>query len=369
MELSLEEKLRYNRHLIMPEIGIEGQKKIKNASVLIVGVGGLGSPAALYLAAAGVGKLGLIEDDVVNISNLQRQIIHSTNDVGKKKLHSAQKKIIALNPHTEVVVQENRLSSENALKTISDYDVVIDCTDNFPTRYLINDACALLKKPTVYGSVYRFEGQVSVFYAQQGPCYRCLYPSPPSEEQIPNCTEGGVIGVLPGIIGSLQALETMKLIIGKGDVLIGKLLLFDGLETQFHKIKVKKNQDCALCGKHPTIHSLIDYEAFCHSISDNRKGITLEELRNKLKANEPIQLLDVRELHEYREYNIGGIHIPLNELPERINELNPGKEIIVCCKSGTRSAIAATMLTEKGFTNVKNLIGGLDSLREEKMNQ
>ena len=368
VQLSNEEVLRYSRHLIMPEVGMSGQKKLKASKVLMIGAGGLGSPIGLYLAAAGVGKIGIVDFDVVDLTNLQRQILHSTNDVGRSKLDSARETIRGINPNVEIETFEIRLSSENALQLFADYDVIVDGTDNFPTRYLVNDACVLLGKPNVYGSIFRFDGQVTVFDARRGPCYRCLYLSPPPPGLVPNCAEGGVLGVLPGIIGSFQALETIKLIIGQGDSLIGRLLSFDALKFSFKEFKLRKNPDCPICGNKPTIHELIDYEQFCGielpSIREENHGqykITVEELKTRLDRGDDLYILDVREPHEYEIVNIGGELIPLGDLPKRVNELDPLKEIIVHCKSGIRSAKAVDFMRNAGFTKVKNLIGGIDS--------
>ncbi len=371
VELTREEFLRYGRHLIMPEVGLEGQKKLKSASVLIIGAGGLGSPLAFYLTAAGVGRIGIVDFDVVDFSNLQRQIIHTTNDVGRSKLESAREKLYALNPNVEIETYETRLTSENALEIIKDYDIIIDGTDNFPTRYLVNDACVLLGKPNVYGSIFRFEGQASVFYAKVGPCYRCLYQEPPPPGLVPSCAEGGVLGVLPGIIGTIQALEAIKLILGVGEPLIGRLLLFDALKMKFRELKLRKNPGCPICGENPTIEELIDYEAFCgvtpeQVLREAGFEITPEELRSKLESGEDIILIDVREPHEWEINRIYGSRlIPLSKLPEKVNELDQTREIIFYCKMGGRSARAVQFLRELGFTRVKNLAGGIDAWIEK----
>lgn len=365
INLSNEEILRYSRHIIIPEVGMTGQKKLKEASVLIIGAGGLGSPVGLYLAAAGVGRLGIVDFDIVDETNLQRQIIHTTKDVGRAKLESAKEKIEAINPNVKVETYETRLTSENAFDIISKYDLVVDGTDNFPTRYLINDACVFLNKPYVYGSILRFDGQVTVFNPRKGPCYRCLYPAPPPPELVPSCAEGGVLGVLPGIIGSLQALEAIKLIISKGDSLVGRLLLFDALKLKFEELNFHKDPNCPICGKNPTIHQLIDYELFCGiSPSIERSNIktdeiTVEELHARMKNSKDIFMLDVREANEYEICNLGGYLIPLKNLPNRIDEIDSSKEIIVYCKTGIRSAEAVEFLKKAGFSNVKNLSGGI----------
>ncbi len=365
IELSNEEILRYSRHIIIPDIGMQGQKMLKAASVLIIGAGGLGSPVGLYLAAAGVGSLGIVDFDVVDETNLQRQIIHTTKDIGRSKLESAKEKIKAINPNVKVQTYETRLTSENAFDIISKYDLVVDGTDNFPTRYLINDACVFLKKPFVYGSILCFDGQVTVFNPKKGPCYRCLYPAPPPPELVPNCAEAGVLGVLPGIIGSLQALEAIKLIIGKGDSLAGRLLLFDALKLKFEELNFHKDPDCPICGEHPTIHQLIDYELFCGIPPSKEKSnikadeIDVEELHARLNNSEDIFLLDVREANEYEICNLDGYLIPLRNLPNRIEELDSSKEIVVYCKTGIRSAEAVELLKKAGFGKVKNLSGGI----------
>lgn len=361
-QFSREEFQRYGRHLIMPEVGLEGQKKLKSASVLIVGAGGLGSPVALYLAAAGVGKIGITDYDSVDVSNLQRQIIHTTADIGRSKLESAKERINGVNPHVRVEQHHARLTAENAFQVIEAYDVVIDCTDNFPTRYLINDACVLLKKPSVYGSVFRFEGQASVFDARRGPCYRCLYSEPPPAALAQNCAEVGVLGVLPGIVGTIQANEAIKSILGTGELLIGRLLLFDALQTRFREVQLSKNSGCPLCGDHPTINRLIDYEAFCgvDSQSAGDHDITVMELKAKLDRGDDVVLLDVREPHEFEIVNLGGHLIPLNDLRKRFGEIDSSREVVVHCHHGTRSARAVTLLRGLGFSNVKNLAGGID---------
>jgi adenylyltransferase/sulfurtransferase len=369
INLSQEEFRRYGRHLLMPEVGLEGQKKLKAAGVLLIGAGGLGSPVALYLAAAGVGRIGLVDFDVVDHSNLQRQILHSTTNVGRSKLASARERIAGVNPHVQVDLYETRLTSANALEILSPYDVIVDGTDNFPTRYLVNDACVLLKKPNVYGSIFRFDGQASVFYAEQGPCYRCLYAEPPPPGLVPSCAEGGVLGVLPGIIGTIQANETIKLILGIGTPLIGRLLLFDALRMQFRELKLRKNPDCPVCGEHPTVKELIDYEAFCGVAPTDGHGekefeITVEELKARLDRGEDIFLLDVREPHEYQIVNMNGYLIPLHDLPKRVNELDSAREIVVHCHRGTRSARAVELLRQLGFRKVKNLAGGIDAWAE-----
>jgi sulfur-carrier protein adenylyltransferase/sulfurtransferase len=364
-ELSSGELKRYARHLILPEVGVEGQKKLKAASVLIVGVGGLGSPLALYLAAAGVGRIGLVDFDVVDESNLQRQILHSSHDIGRSKLASAQDRILAANPNVRVDAHNERLTSANALDIIEDYDVVVDGTDNFPTRYLINDACVLLKKPNVYGSVFRFEGQASVFDATRGPCYRCVYPAPPPAELVQNCADAGVIGVLPGIIGTLQASETIKLILGIGNALIGRVLMFDALSARFRETIVKRDPDCPVCGTHPTITSLIDYEKFCgntkSSSSNNnpKEEMTVQELKARLDKGDDIVLLDVRQPDENAFVNIGGVLIPLGELQRRFKELDPSKEIVAYCHHGIRSMQAVHVLRQAGFMKVESLSGGI----------
>ncbi len=368
IELSNDEIRRYSRHLIMPEVGMEGQKKLKAASVLMIGAGGLGSPLGMYLAAAGVGRIGIVDFDVVEFSNLQRQILHSTQDVGRPKLDSAKERLLGINPNIQIETYEARLSSENALDILKDYDIIVDGTDNFPTRYLVNDACALLKKANVYGSIFRFEGQASVFYAEEGPCYRCLYPEPPPPGLVPSCAEGGVLGVLPGIIGAIQANEAIKLILGTGESLIGKLLLFDALKMKFRELKLRKNPSCPICGVHPTIHELIDYEAFCGitpqpTNKEDKKQwqITVEELKGKVDQGEDIFILDVREPHEYQICNLNGYLIPLGELPKRVHELDSSKEIVVHCQRGGRSQRALEFLLQAGFKKVKNLVGGIDA--------
>jgi len=363
--LSNEEVLRYSRHLIMPEVGMEGQLKLKAAKVLCIGAGGLGSPLALYLAAAGVGTLGIVDFDVVDFTNLQRQIIHSTEDVGRKKLESAEESIRGINPFVQVRKFETRLTSDNALSIFRDFDVVVDGTDNFPTRYLVNDACVLAGKPNVYGSIFRFEGQASVLATKEGPCYRCWYPEPPPPGLVPSCAEGGVLGILPGLVGVIQATETVKLILGKGEPLIGRVLLVDALGMKFRELKLRKNPGCPVCGTHPTITRLIDYQEFCGirgeeaPVTTKVPEIQPEELKQRLDAGEDIFILDVREPHEYQICNLNGYLIPLGELPKRVNELDSSREIVAHCRSGVRSAKAVDFLRQAGFRKVKNLVGGV----------
>ena len=363
--LTKDEILRYSRHLIMPEVGLDGQQKLKAARVLCIGTGGLGSPLALYLAAAGVGTLGLVDFDVVDFTNLQRQIIHSTSDVGRSKLESATEKVEAINPFVEVRGFETRLSSDNALDIIRDFDIVVDGTDNFPTRYLVNDACVLTGKPNVYGSIFRFEGQASVFGAKDGPCYRCLYPEPPPPGLVPSCAEGGVLGILPGLVGIIQATETIKLILGSGDPLIGRLLLVDALGMRFRELKLRKNPECPVCGVNPTVTELIDYQEFCGirgeeaPVTTNVPEIQPEELKRRIDAGENIFVLDVREPHEYQICNLNGHLIPLGDLPKRMNELDSSREIVAHCRSGVRSGKAVDFLRQAGFRKVKNLAGGI----------
>ena len=370
--LSNDEILRYSRHLIMPEVAMDGQHKLKAARVLCIGTGGLGSPLALYLAAAGVGTLGLVDFDVVDYTNLQRQIIHSTPDVGRKKLDSAAEKLAALNPFVNIRKFETRLSSDNALEIFRDFDIIADGTDNFPTRYLVNDACVLTGKPNVYGSIFRFEGQASVFATEDGPCYRCLYPEPPPPGLVPSCAEGGVLGILPGLVGVIQATETIKLILGQGDSLAGRLLLVDALGMKFRELKLRKNPDCPVCGKNRTITGLIDYEEFCGirgqeapAGENDVPAISVEELKKKLDARADIFILDVREPHEYQICNLNGYLIPVGDLPKRVNELDSSREIIAHCKMGGRSAKAVNFLRRSGFKKVYNLTGGITAWAEK----
>ena len=366
-ELSKDEILRYSRHLIMPEVGMGGQLRLKQAKVLCIGVGGLGSPLTLYLAAAGVGRLGIVDFDVVDFTNLQRQVIHGTADVGKPKLASAQESIHAINPNVEVVGYETRLTSENALQLFAGFDIIVDGTDNFPTRYLVNDACVLLGKPNVYGSIFRFEGQASVFYAREGPCYRCLYPEPPPPGLVPSCAEGGVLGVLPGILGCIQAMETIKLIIGQGQPLIGRLLVFDALGVKFRELKLRKDPDCPVCGTHPTITRLIDYEQFCGIRGEEHTStmvgipeITPQEVKKLMDDKHPFVLIDVRDPHEFQICRIpGSTLIPLAEVPKRMHELDSTQEIVVHCRSGQRSARAVDLLMKAGFRKIHNMKGGI----------
>jgi adenylyltransferase/sulfurtransferase len=372
IELSNEEIARYSRHLIMPEVALDGQKQLKAAKVLTVGTGGLGSPLALYLAAAGVGTIGIVDFDVVDESNLQRQIIHGTSDVGRPKVESAYDRLEDINPNVEVRVHEEALTSENALEIFEDYDVIVDGTDNFPTRYLVNDACVLLGKPNVYGSIFRFEGQASVFYAEEGPCYRCLYPEPPPPGLVPSCAEGGVLGILPGAIGTIQATETVKLILGIGEPLIGRLLLYDALGMSFREMKLRKDPNCPVCGESPTVTGLIDYQEFCGipqaQAAEERNGvpeITVGELKSKLDNGDDINVLDVREPHEYEFANIGVRLIPLGELPQRLVELDRDENFAIHCKTGARSAKAVKLLQGAGFENVYNVKGGITAWSEE----
>jgi molybdopterin/thiamine biosynthesis adenylyltransferase/rhodanese-related sulfurtransferase len=358
---------RYARHLIMPEVAIQGQKRLKAAKVLCIGTGGLGSPLSLYLAAAGVGTIGLVDFDIVDISNLQRQIIHFTADVGRPKIASAEEKLRAINPELNVIRHEHAVDSTNALELFADYDVIVDGTDNFPTRYLVNDACVLLGKPNVYGSIFRFDGQATVFFPPAGPCYRCLYPEPPPPDLVPNCAEGGVLGILPGLIGVVQATETVKLILGTGSPLIGRLLLYDALEMSFREMKVRKNPKCPICGPSPTIHALIDYEQFCGvgTTSAPANGTAIEEITpRELQAlrlrGTSHMLLDVRNPEEITICRIeGSTVIPLPELADRLGELDTNLPMIVHCKSGARSAKAIALLQSAGFTKLKNLRGGI----------
>lgn len=367
-ELTNADLARYARHIILPEVGMEGQQKLKAARVLLVGAGGLGSPLALYLAAAGVGVLGIVDFDVVDASNLQRQIIHTTSDIGRGKLDSAAEKLAALNPGVKVVRHETRLSSANALHILKEYDVVADGTDNFPTRYLVNDACVLLGKPNVYGSVFRFEGQASVFATRGGPCYRCIYPEPPPPGMAPSCVEGGVLGILPGLVGVIQATETIKLILGKGESLIGRLLLVDALAMRFRELKLRKNPECPVCGENPTVTRLIDYQQFCglgqeasqeKTMKNGIPQMSVQELKQRLDAGEDLMILDVREPYEYQIANIGGTLIPQSEVPRRLAEIDRNREIVVQCRSGGRSQRIAEFLAAQGYPDVKNLAGGI----------
>ena len=365
-KLSRDEILRYSRHLIMPEVGMDGQLKLKQARVLMIGAGGLGAPLGLYLAAAGVGHLGIVDFDTVDFTNLQRQVTFSTTDVGRPKAEAAKERLAAMNPTIEITTHETRLTSENALDLFKDYDIIVDGTDNFPTRYLVNDACVLLGKPNVYGSIFRFEGQVSIFGAPDGPCYRCLYPEPPPPGLVPSCAEGGVLGVLPGIVGSLQAVETIKLILGSGDPLVGRLLLFDALGMKFRELKLKKNPECPLCGTNRTITKLIDYEEFCGIRGEEAPAavitvpeITPKELKQRLDRGDDLFVLDVREPHEYQICNINGYLLPLGDLPRRVNELDSSREIVAHCRSGKRSGEAAEFLRKAGFRKIWNLKGGI----------
>lgn len=374
MELSNEEIRRYSRHLILPEVGMAGQKKIRATSVLCVGTGGLGSPIIMYLAAAGIGKLGIVDFDEVDYSNLQRQIIHGTSDVGRPKTTSAIEAIKNINPHVEVEVHETRLSSENALEIVRPYDIVVDGTDNFPTRYLTNDACVLLGKPNVYGSIFRFEGQASVFAPNLGgPCYRCLYPEPPPPGMVPSCAEGGVLGVLPGIVGCIQATEILKLALGKGDSLIGRLVLFNALDMKFRELKLRRDPQCPICGDNPTITELIDYEQFCGIEPEperpmaNPDEVTVQDMKEALERPElDIAVIDVREPSEHEIAHVDGVPlIPLGQLPQRFTELDPNRKIYVHCKSGVRSLKAVSFLKEQGFKHAKSVAGGILAWTDE----
>ena len=383
---------RYSRHLILPEVGMEGQQRLKAAKVLCVGTGGLGSPLALYLAAAGIGTLGLVDFDTVDASNLQRQIIHSTNDIGRKKIDSAQEKLNALNPALNVVKHDTMLSSANALEIFAEYDIIADGTDNFQTRYLVNDACVLLNKPNAYGSIFRFEGQASVFATKGGPCYRCLYPEPPPPGLVPSCAEGGVLGILPGLVGVIQATEVIKLILGKGEPLIGRLLLVDALSMRFRELKLRKNPDCPVCGVNPTVKHLIDYNQFCGIAPEAAQGatvkngipqISVKELKARLDARmaakaagaddflpvDDFLLLDVREPYEFQIAQLtgtyGGKLIPQNDVAQRLSELDPGQEICVHCRSGARSQRIAELLKANGFERVSNVAGGILAWSDE----
>ncbi len=368
--LSHEEILRYSRHLLIPEVGLEGQRRLKAASVLVIGTGGLGSPVALYLAAAGVGRIGLVDYDVVDASNLQRQVIHGTSTLGELKVESARQRMLDLNPDIEVHVYNEPFTSANAMRIARDYDLLIDGTDNFPTRYLTNDVCVLLGKPNVYGSIFRFDGQVSVFDARHGPCYRCLFPEPPPPGLVPSCAEGGVLGVLPGTIGTLQATEALKVLLGIGEPLIGKLMLYNALDMSFEFVRLRKNPNCKVCGPNPEVTELIDYEAFCgvpgHDHEDGAVGggwdITAPELAARVKSGNSLRLLDVREPHELEISHIeGATLIPLGQLAARLSELDSAEEMVVFCKAGTRSARALELLLSAGFRKVKNLKGGINA--------
>lgn len=370
MSLTKDQINRYSRHLLLPEVGVAGQEKICNARVLCIGTGGLGSPLGLYLAAAGVGTLGMVDFDVVDFSNLQRQVVHGESTVGKLKVDSAKARLTDLNSSIDVVTYNTRLTSENALGIFQDYDIIVDGTDNFPTRYLANDACVLLGKPYIYGSILRFEGQASVFYSKEGPCYRCLYPEPPPPGLVPSCAEGGVLGILPGIVGLIQANEVIKLILGKGETLVGRLLLFDALTMKFREMKLRKDKNCPICGDHPTVSELIDYEQFCGIVpqqetpEDRAMEIGVEEVKRMLDSQHPFRLIDVRETSEYAICRIdGSILIPLDKIqeknPENLNGIRQDEEIVLHCKAGVRSLKAARALKEMGYNNVKSMRGGI----------
>jgi molybdopterin/thiamine biosynthesis adenylyltransferase/rhodanese-related sulfurtransferase len=370
--LSKQEILRYSRHLIMPEVGMDGQLKLKKAKVLLIGAGGLGAPLGLYLAAAGVGKLGLVDFDVVDFTNLQRQVTFSSTDVGRPKLAAAKERLSGLNPEIQIDTYETKLTSQNALDILREYDIVVDGTDNFPTRYLVNDACVLLGKPNVYGSIFRFEGQATIFSYPGGPCYRCLYPEPPPPGLVPSCAEGGVLGVLPGIVGAIQAMETIKLILGSGDHLVGRLLVFDALAMRFRELKLRKNPECPACGEHRTITELIDYEEFCGIRGEEAPApqvqvpeIAPRELKARLDRGDNVFILDVREPHEYQICNLSGYLIPLGDLARRAHELDSSREIVAHCRSGKRSAEAVEFLRKAGFRKVWNLKGGILAWSDE----
>jgi len=374
VEFSNEEILRYSRHLMLPEVNLEGQKKLRAARVLCIGAGGLGSPLAMYLAAAGIGTIGIVDFDVVDYTNLQRQIIHDTNDVGRLKMESARDTIADINPFVEVIGFEEMFTSQNAMSIAKDFDIIIDGTDNFPTRYLTNDVCVLLGKPNVYGSIFRFEGQASVFWAEHGPCYRCLYPEPPPPGLVPSCAEGGVLGVLPGIVGCLQANEAIKLILGVGNPLIGRLLLFNALKMQFRELRLQKDPSCPICGPNRTIHELIDYEEFCGIRGEETlpqeveegEEITVSQLKARMDRGEKLNVIDVREPHEFAIARIPGTKlIPLNQVEERSGEFDKNEEIILHCRSGKRSADALNRLKAKGFRKLKNLVGGITAWSDE----
>jgi adenylyltransferase/sulfurtransferase len=374
MDLSSEEIRRYARHLTLPEVGLEGQKRIRATSVLCIGAGGLGSPIAMYLAAAGIGRLGIVDFDTVEFSNLQRQILHGTEDVGRPKCRSAQETIQSLNPEVEVVLHETRLTSANALEILAPYDIVVDGTDNFPTRYLTNDACVFLKKPNVYGAIFRFEGQASVFAPHLGgPCYRCLFPEPPPPGTVPSCAEGGVLGVLPGLIGCIQATEILKLALGKGTSLAGRLLLFNALDMNFRELKLRRDPQCPVCGEHPSITRLIDYDQFCGARGEPRPDATnpdevsVQDLKRALENPAlGIRVIDVREPHEHQVARIEGADLlPLSALPLRFGELNPSQPLYIHCKSGVRSLKAVEFLKQQGFRNVKSVRGGILAWAQE----
>jgi molybdopterin/thiamine biosynthesis adenylyltransferase/rhodanese-related sulfurtransferase len=370
---SNDEIARYSRHLILPEVGMEGQRKLKAASVLMIGTGGLGAPVGMYLAAAGVGRMGLVDFDVVDASNLQRQIIHGTADIGRPKIESARDRLHDINPHIEIETYETRLTSKNALGLIGDYDIVVDGTDNFPTRYLVNDACVLTGKPNVYGSIFRFEGQASVFWAQEGACYRCLYAEPPPPGLVPSCAEGGVLGVLPGIVGAIQATETIKLILGAPDTLVNRLLLFDAWQMKFREFKLRKDPKCLVCGENATIKELIDYEEFCGLRAQPEaqpaalEEITATELSHRIASDKDLQIIDVRETFEYEIARLPGTKlIPLGEVVERMNEIDSSRETVVHCKGGVRSAKAIAALKQAGFPGrLINLKGGISAWSDD----
>jgi adenylyltransferase/sulfurtransferase len=374
IELTHDEIKRYSRHLIMPEVGLAGQKKLKAASVLLIGTGGLGSPLGMYLAAAGIGKIGLVDYDVVDYTNLQRQIVHGTGNVGQLKVESAKARLLDINPDVEVVTYNEPFTSENAFDIARPYDVIVDGTDNFPTRYLTNDVCVLLGKPNVYGSIFRFEGQASVFYAKEGPCYRCLFPEPPPPGLVPSCAEGGVLGILPGTVGTIQATETIKLILGIGDTLVGRLLLYDALGMRFEEVKLRKNPHCLICSEHPQLDHLIDYEEFCgvpshdHEVESAGVGwdITPKELRSRLAQGNHVRLIDVREPHELEISQLEGADlIPLGAFAARMNELDSAEDLVLFCRTGARSARALDLLRTAGFRKLKNLKGGINAWARE----
>ena len=374
-KLTNQELNRYSRHLVLPEVGVDGQERIKHGKVLIVGAGGLGSPAALYLAAAGIGKIGIVDFDKVDESNLQRQIIHSTEDIGRLKTESAKNSINNLNPNVKVETYDVKLNSKNAMEIIKNYDIVIDASDNFPTRYLVNDACVLLKKPNVYGSIFRFEGHASVFNFDYGPCYRCLFPNPPPKEDVPSCAEGGVLGILPGIIGTIQATEALKIILRKVDVLSGRFLVYDALAMTFKELKLGKNKNCPICGENPRVRELIDYEQFCNMKEEEEKSleedeISVHQLKKMSESNEDFILVDVREEHEWDICKIEGARlIPLSRIIngdiDILENINTDKQIVLHCHTGARSAEALNILRNKGFKNLKNLVGGIDAWANE----